>query len=170
MLKLNLNPFQETLGQSMCGPASLKIVLEYYGLSKTEKELYDLCGTDPELGTTDQGIKKAAEQLGFTADIINYSSYQEIEGYLSQGIPVIVDWFTRGRSDYTDSDVCDGHYSVVSGLDEHSIYLQDPEIGGERVINRDDFFTVWFDFTGKYIDPEELIIRQIIVVKKEMRI
>ncbi len=166
MLKVDLNPFQETLGKSMCGPASLKIVLEYYGLSKTEQELYHLCGTDPELGTNDQGIKKAAEELGFQVEIINHSSYQEIEGCLKQGIPVIVDWFTRGRSDYTDSDICDGHYSVVSGLDEVNIYLQDPEIGRERVIDREDFLTVWFDFTGKYIDPEELIIRQIIVIQR----
>ena len=36
---LKIKPFQETLHADMCGPASLKIVLDYYGVSKTEKEL-----------------------------------------------------------------------------------------------------------------------------------
>ncbi len=168
MIKLDVKPFQETLGQSMCGPASLKIVLAYYGMNKSERELYELCGTDSDLGTNDQGLKSAAEHLGFEVTIKNNSSYEDIDYYLKKDIPVIVDWFTRGRRDYSDSNVCDGHYSVVSGLDSQNIYLQDPEIGGERIIDREDFLTVWFDFTGEYINPEELIIRQIIVVEKKV--
>jgi predicted double-glycine peptidase len=150
----------------MCGPASLKIILDYYGIQKSEQELSILCETDPELGTSDIGIKKAAESLGFKVMIQNKSSFEDIEDYLEKGIPVMVNWFTRGRSDYDESTVCDGHYSVVSGLDEDNVYLQDPEIGCERVINKEDFLTVWFDFTGKYIDPEELIIRQIIAISR----
>ena len=50
--------------------------------------------------------------------------------------------------DYTDADVSDGHYSVVCGLDDKNIYLQDPEIGSMRKLDREDFMTVWFDFTG----------------------
>jgi len=34
---LDLEPFQETLNAGMCGPASLKILLSYYGLEKSEK-------------------------------------------------------------------------------------------------------------------------------------
>lgn len=166
MIKLNINPFQETLGQSMCGPASLKIVLEYYGIEKTEKELYILCKTNPDLGTDDIGLKEAAQSLGLKVTIKNKSSFDDIENYLKHGTPVIVDWFTRGRNDYSESEVCDGHYSVVSGIDKEYIYLQDPEIGKERKIEKEDFLTVWFDFTGRYIQPEELIIRQLIAIEQ----
>ena len=31
---LPVKPFQETLHQSMCGPASLKMVFDYYGIEK----------------------------------------------------------------------------------------------------------------------------------------
>jgi hypothetical protein len=34
---LKIKPFQETLGASICGPASLRIVLSYYGEEKSEK-------------------------------------------------------------------------------------------------------------------------------------
>lgn len=161
---LPVKPFQETLNAGMCGPASLKMVLSYYGIEKSETELYDLCGTDSRLGTDDQGLKKAVQSCGMKVEIVNESSFEEIEKWLNRDVPVIVDWFTRGRTDYTDSDVADGHYSVVVGLDEENIYLEDPEIGGMRTLDREDFLRVWFDFTGEAIKKDELIIRQIIVV------
>ena len=161
---LNVKPFQETLGAGICGPASLKIVLGYYGVDKSEKELAVLCGTDSVLGTDDKSIKKGGEVLGFQVEIQNESSFGDIEKWLDKDVPVIVDWFTRGRDDYSESDVADGHYSVVCGLDDEYIYLQDPEIGDIRKIQKDDFMSVWFDFVGENIKSDELIIRQIIAV------
>jgi ABC-type bacteriocin/lantibiotic exporter with double-glycine peptidase domain len=161
---LKVKPFQETLNAGMCGPASLKIVLAYYGIDKEEKELAKLCGTKKDLGTDDQGIKRAAESLGFKVKIKNSSNFKEIEKWLDKKVPVIVSWFTRGRMDYIDSDVADGHYSVVCGLDDKNIYIQDPETGGIRKLDKEDFMTVWFDFTGRYIKSNELIIRQIIAI------
>ncbi len=151
----------------MCGPASLKMVLNYYGLEKTEKELAELCGTDPVLGTSDEGLKRAAEGLGLKVEIKNNSTFDDIQHWLDKKVPVIVNWFTRGRIDYNDSQVPDGHLSVVVGLDDEHIYLQDPEIGDLRKISRDDFMKVWFDFKGKYIKAwDEMIIRQLIAVYK----
>ena len=161
---LPVKPFQETLFKSMCGPASLKMVFDYYGIDKSEEEIAKLSGTTEDLGTDDQGIKKAAKSLGLKVEIKNESSFEDIQDYLSKKIPVIVNWFTRGRIDYDDSQVSDGHYSVVVGLDDDFIYLQDPEIGKLRKVERNDFMKVWFDFKGEYIKPDELIIRQIIII------
>ncbi len=161
---LAVQPFQETLGAGMCGPASLKMVLGYYGVEHSESVLAALCGTDREMGTSDLDLKRVAEQFSFTVEIHNESSLADIEAWLGRGVPVIVDWFTRGRSDAPDSTVADGHYSVVVGLDDTSISLQDPEVGGVMRLDQEDFLTVWFDFTGKYIRPDELIIRQLIAV------
>ncbi|MBI2577354.1 MAG: C39 family peptidase [Candidatus Wildermuthbacteria bacterium] len=164
---LNVKPFQETLHGGYCGPASLKIVLAYFSVEKSEEEIAELCGRDSELGTDDAGLKNAAEHYGFKVEIKNNAEFADIEEWLKRKVPVIVDWFTRGRSDYSDSEVADGHYSVVAGLDDENIYLQDPEIGGMRVIDRDDFMKVWFDFSGKYITSwDDMIIRQIIAVYK----
>jgi len=163
---LKLKPFQETLGMSYCGPASLKIVLDYYAVEKTEKELAKMAGWNRELGVDDKGIKKAAGKLGFKVKIKNNSNFKDIERWLNKGVPLIIDWFTRGRSDYPDSVTADGHYSVIAGLDDKFIYLQDPEIGKIRKIKRNDFMKAWFDFKGEYIKPKELVIRQIIAVYK----
>lgn len=161
---LPIKAFQETLNSGMCGPASLKIILAYYGVEKTEHELVKLCGTKNDLGTNAYGLKKAAEQLGFKVKIKNRSTFKDIERWLDKKVPVIVNWFTRGRMDYTNSDVADGHYSVVAGLDNNHIYLQDPETGSMRKLDKESFMTVWFDFTGRHIKADELILRQIIVI------
>lgn len=163
---LDIKPFQETLNADMCGPASLKIVLDYYGINKTEKELAKIAGWKKGLGIDDKGIKKTAESLDLKVVIKNNSSFKDIEKWLKKDVPVIVDWFTRGRTDYGDSSTADGHYSVVMGLDDKFIYLQDPELAAMRKINRGDFMRVWFDFEGEYLKPNELIIRQIIAIYK----
>ena len=163
---LNVKPFQETLYADMCGPASLKIILDFYGVNKSEKELAILADLVPGLGVDDKGIIRAARSFGFSAKISNESNFEDIEKWLIKDVPIIVNWFTRGRKERDDSEVSDGHYSVVMGLDDEYIYLQDPEIGGERKIGREDFMKVWFDFTGQCISPNELVIRQLIAIYK----
>ncbi len=161
---LKTKPFQETLNSGCCGPASLKIVLDRYGINKSERELSVLCNKKKQLGVDDKAIKSAAESFGFKVKIEDFSDFQSIAVWLKKGVPVIVDWFSRGRSSCSDQAVSDGHYSVVAGLDDKFIYLQDPEIGKIRKVGREDFMTVWFDFRGKYIKSNELIIRQIIAI------
>ncbi len=164
---LKIKPFQETLGMGYCGPASLKIAFSYYGIERPERKLAKMAGWNKVLGVDDKGIKKAAEFFDLKVKIKNNSSFGDLEKWLAKGVPVIVDWFTRGRSDYSDSETADGHYSVVAGMDNKFIYLQDPEIGKIRKMKKDDFVRVWFDFKGKYIKPKELIIRQLIAIYKK---
>lgn len=136
------------------------------GIKKSEKELAKLCRHNKNLGVDDEKIKRVAGSLGFKVKIKNSSNFKDIENWLDKKVPVIVNWFTKGRQEYSESEVSDGHYSVVAGLDEKYIYLQDPEIGKIRKIKRDDFMRVWFDFKGKYIKVDELIVRQIIAIYK----
>ena len=163
---LPVKPFQETLFKNVSGPASLKMVFDYYGIEKSESEIATMCKVDENLGIDDKAIKRVAEELGFRVEIKNNSTFEDIQSWLDKKVPVIVNWFTRGRGDYDDSQVADGHYSVVVGLDDEFIYLQDPEIGKLRKIERDDFMKVCFDFTGEYIKSDELTIRQIIAITK----
>lgn len=162
---LKVKPFQETLHGGYCGPASLKIVLAYYGVEKDEEEIAVKCGCDAELGTNDEALKKVAESYGFKVTVQNEASFDDIQHWLDKKVPVIVNWFTRGRSDYDDSVVADGHYSVVVGLDENNICIQDPEIGKMRTLGRDDFMRVWFDFKSDHITAwDDMIIRQLIAI------
>src|SRR3989344_8068642 len=167
---LQVKPFQETLHGGYCGPGSLKIVLDYYGVRKSEREIAKRCGRDSKLGTNDMSIKKAAKSYDFKVVVKNKANFTDIQEWLNKEVPVIVNWFTRGRKDYNNSEVPDGHYSVVIGLDRENIYLQDPEIGAMRTINRDDFLRVWFDFKKERITSwKDMIIRQMIAIYPKKR-
>ena len=101
----------------------LPLSLDFWGIKKTQDELAKLCGTDMVYGTNDISIKRVAESFGLVAEIHNNSTFEDLHHWLAKGVPVIVDWFTRGRSDEPTSAVADGHYSVVVGLDDEHIYL-----------------------------------------------
>jgi len=165
---LSLKSYRQTRGY-LCGPVSLRIVLQYYGVDVAEKMLAKVCGSSKTLGTSAQGIKKGAARFGFKVKIKDNSSFKDIEQWLKKKTPVIVNWFTRGRRDYSDSDIAEGHYSVVAGLDDKYIYLQDPELGKIRKMSRENFKQVWFDWRGLYIKPQALAIRRMIVVYKDIK-
>lgn len=148
-----IKPYRQKPGY--CGPASLKMVLDFYGTRLSEDDLAELSGATNKHGATADGIKSAAEQSGFQVFIKDDATFADIASYLERQIPVIVDWFS------TD----DGHYSVVVGLDSDNIYLQDPELGGLRTLDRETFFRIWFDFPENFLKTkDDLILRRMIVI------
>lgn len=152
---LNVKPFRQSAG--FCGPACLKMVLEYYGIKKSEKELAELSKAKPHTGVSAEGLLKATKVLGLKGLAKDFSEIKDIKEHIDKKIPVIVDWFS----------INDGHYSVVVDVDKNNIYLQDPELGRIQTINLDTFKRIWFDFRGNYLTSKnDIIIRRMIVIYK----
>lgn len=153
---LKIKPFRQKTGY--CGPASLKMVLDYYGTKKTEKELIKLTDCTMEAGVEAHRLIEAAKDLGFEGYVKDNASFEDIKKLvISKGIPVIVDWFSED----------DGHYSVVVDMDGENIYLLDPQLGYVRAMRLKTFYRLWFDFPGEYIKSQhDLTIRRLIVVYK----
>ena len=152
---LNVKPFRQSSG--FCGPASLKIVLEYYGIKKSEEELANLSGAKSHTGVGAKGILKAAKALGLKGFSKDFSEIKDIKEYVDKKTPVIVDWFSTN----------DGHYSVVVDIDKNNIYLQDPELGRIRKLDIETFKRVWLDFPGDFLrSKDDIIIRRMIVIYK----
>lgn len=155
MQLLKIKPYRQSA--CFCGPSSLKMVLEYYGVNKTEKELGVLAKCSAEKGTTAKNLATAAIKLGFKSKIKDYSTLNDLRKLLRRGVPVIVDWFSLN----------DGHYSVVTGMDHRYIYLQDPELGKINKLDLATFERVWFDFEpAKLKTKNDIIIRRMIVIEK----
>lgn len=153
---LNVKPYRQK--PELCGPASLKMVLEYYGIEKTEDELAKMAGYVPTQGVKAKGLIDTAKGLGLNSFCKDYSEIKDLREYvIDKKIPVIVDWFSED----------DGHYSVVVDIDDRNIYLQDPELGNLRTLEIETFNRVWFDFPGNYLKSKnDIIIRRMIVVSK----
>ena len=150
---IKLKAFLQTPG--LCGPASLKMVFDYYGVSVSERKIAKVAGATREKGTTKEGLIKAAKHFGFKVFLKENSTFYDLRYFVKKKIPVIVDWFLEDE----------GHYSVVVGLNRKNITLMDPTLKRERKISTEKFLRIWFDFPGKFIKkPKDLILRLMLVV------
>lgn len=150
---IKLKPFRQSPG--LCGPASLKMVFDYYGVSASEAEIAKVAGATKEKGVSKAGLIKAAKHFGFRVFSKEKSSLNDLRYFIKRKIPVIVDWFSEDE----------GHYSVVVGIDKKNIILMDPSYLRRRKFSLEKFLRVWFDFPGKFIkDPKDLVLRLILVV------
>ncbi|MEX2055245.1 MAG: C39 family peptidase [Candidatus Andersenbacteria bacterium] len=161
---LPVQPYKETRA-GYCGPATLKMVLAYYGVDQSEETLAQELGTTPDAGTPPEAIVRVAEHYGFKATEKQHSTFDDIAYWLNEHVPVIVDWFSSAE---TQDETADGHYSAVVGLDDTYIHLQDPELGRLRRFTRSDFLRVWFDFPKDSIrSSDELVLRQLIAIYRQ---
>ena len=150
---LPVKPFIQS--KAYCGPAVLKMVLEYFGVEKSEKELAKLCCSNRNLGTHAKDIVRVARSLGFKTLLKDFADISDIRMWVKKKtIPVIVDWFE------TD----DGHYSVVADIDMKYIYLQDPALGRIRRLDIATFKRIWFDFRDRFESKQAIVIRRLIVI------
>lgn len=162
---LKITPFTQT-DSSRCGPAVIKMVLDYYGIKVTEDAICQRCGWTFELGCTNDQMKAAIESYGLDCVVYNNSTLEDVKYWLNQGIPVIVDWFTPG-ADPSLGDMPNGHSSIIVDVDNKYVHLMDPEIGKVRKILREEFMRVWFDWeqTLTIQSWEDMVIRQAMIVQ-----
>jgi len=161
---IKLKPFRQTPG--FCGPASLKMVFDYYGVSVSEAEIAKIAGASREKGTSKAGLIKAVKHFGFKAFSKTNSSLNDLRYFIKRKIPVIVDWFFEDE----------GHYSVVVDIDKKNIVLMDPTLRKlliyvrRRKFSTEKFLRIWFDFPGKFIKtPKDLVLRLMLVVTPARR-
>jgi predicted double-glycine peptidase len=148
MIKLKL--FRQSKGY--CGPASLKMVLSFYGINKTENYLAKITKSSRTNGCSEEDIVKAAKKLGLKGYIKQNSSVNELKKLVKKEIPVIVDWF---------SPEVGGHFSVVLGFEKDKIILADPHFGEIKKHKIKWFQERWFDLP---FDPKGPVLKEIIVI------
>src|SRR5664280_1454536 len=89
------------------GPTSLQAVLAYYGSNTNLDELINMTNSTPENGTLPGAIVQTASNLGFSAVEKENMTLEDLQMYVIQGKPVIVDaqaWInnTTNSQNWTD--------------------------------------------------------------------
>ncbi len=151
---LNVPNAQEPTNYSS-GPTALQSVLAYYGTDVKVDELINMTNTTLN-GTTPSNIAQTAQQLGFNAEVKQNMTLNDLQQNINNGTPVIIDGQAWKANDTNSSnqnyttDVQDGHYMVVIGIDNQNIYFEDPALLGSRgYIPNQEFLDRWHD---QYID------------------
>lgn len=158
---INVLPYKQS-DSSRCGPACIKMVLNYYGIDALENTIAKYAKCTYEKGCTNENIVVAIKKYGLWAKIYNNCELKDIDYWMKHHVPIIVDWFAGGSN---VDDISNGHSSVVVDIDREKVYLMDPSVGQVSSINRKEFEQVWFDWhTHHTISAKNLVTRQIIVI------
>lgn len=118
-----------------CGPASLRMVLAYYGRAIAEEMLAPLLGTNDVMGTDRERMSEIIKSHQLVPYERTDATLDDVRHLIDNGMPVIV----RHLDDDEDFD----HYSVVIGLDDAHITLNDPWFGAGIKHELGDFLVHW---------------------------
>lgn len=155
---LKVKPFKQKMG--FCGPASLKMVLEYFGENKSETQLGKMTNCKPSTGSTAESLLNAAKKLGLKGFIKDNSTIKDLKRLvLKKKIPVIVAWFSWNER----------HYSVIVDVRPKNVFMQDPELGHARAVKIEEFKQLWFDFPKVKFptSKEDFVVGRMIVIYKQ---
>jgi len=154
MIKLPIHEQED----GWCGPASMQMVLAYYGLKKPQAELAELMRATSDDGCDPPDFVRTAEQLGFAAEFKTGYTLQGLEELVKENVPPIVGWHSPTGGD---------HYSVVTAFEGDLMFYADPQFGATRAISKYFFEKVWigcYDLEPKsekdYFEKGVIIIRK----------
>lgn len=135
-----------------CGPAALRAVLSYFGVEASEEELGRLAGTS-ELGTAPEGLARAAEAKGLSAQVVDGLTLDDLADVLRGGYVVVVAlqaWSGEPRAEYSNEWAA-GHYVVVTYVGPGEVRAMDPSVDGEgrAFVPTQEFLERWHDVDTK---------------------
>ena len=131
-----------------CGAASLAAVLRYWNVyDGPEQGLWPALHTTPKDGTEPGPIADVARAHGLSAEYRRDVTLGELRAALGRGETVILDlqaWADKPVKWADDWD--DGHYVVMTAMDERRIRFMDPsEDAGYGQLGIADFLERWHD-------------------------
>ena len=132
-------------GKNECGPTSLAMVLNYYGIKEKKDELKDDLKWNLEKGIPYQNMLQFPfKKFGLKIALVKRGSIEKLMEYIAQDQPVIV----RQWLNYEDK--AEGgmtHLRVAMGYDHEKemIYMRDPAIKskGFSNLNYKEFLDLW---------------------------
>lgn len=147
-LELDL-PFYRQEKNFTCGSASLRSVLAYYGIRRSERTLSRHCGTTTD-GTSPEGLQYAARWYGLDVEVWEETSLEALCDAVKAGRPAIVAiqaWADGGRpSGGYAGKVSDGHWVCVTAVGPRRLVFQDPSLAGARAtLSKSEFLRRWQD-------------------------
>ena len=113
-----------------CGPTSVAMILNHYGLNVTTDEVFSRTGAGSGVISVQQ-LQQAISSYGHSSKYIKGSSPTELKKLIDNGIPVIALVHYGDLSSRQDKNYTDGHFLVVTGYHRDGYYVNDPDFWGE---------------------------------------
>ena len=138
----------------VCGPATLKLVFDFFGKKISLDEIIFVAKSTFEGGTSPKNLIKTARKFGFKTLQKSNATITDIEKQIEKQFPVIIVYQAWG----------DGHYSVIYGFNKTYFFISDPAFEkGYRKIKKEVLVNSWHDFDmhGKPFNQWMMVIKPI---------
>ena len=139
-----------------CGAASAVAVLRAFGQPANERALAKEMHSHPQKGTLPADIVAAMKARGLGAKAKTGLTLPELRTHLERGALVMVAyqaWREDEKTAWPDR-WDDGHYSVVTGMDDKNVYFMDPSQDDRGFVPRAEFEERWHDVDGRGVRLE----------------
>jgi predicted double-glycine peptidase len=122
-----------------CGPATLSMMLSYFGRKETQKDVaYVLRPDRDDKNVSPDELVAYAKSLGFEARTIVGGDLDMLKTLVMNGIPVIVEsWFIPDPNDEM------GHYLLLVGYEGDTLFFYDSYHGPDVREKASDFEPMW---------------------------
>ena len=133
--------FRQDYGE--CGPTSLSMVMNYYGIKKTKNELKGELKFDLYRGVPPSSMAHFPfDKYGLNDKVIDHGSLEALRSFIAEDTPVIVRQYANERNKKIGLM---GHYRVVIGYDDDQrvLFINDPDFPHIYKISYSDFLSYW---------------------------
>ena len=128
-------PFHKQETKYTCGAAAMRMVLEFCGIKKSEKQVVKLLGTNKVRGTWLKDFPRLAEKYKLKYVVKSNSTTNDLKKLQRQGYIILICYYHPPQK--VD------HYSVLRKIDSENIYFWDPWYGPEHKYTLRYFRRIW---------------------------
>lgn len=152
-----------------CGPATVSMLLSYFGRTETQRHAARFLKPDREdKNVSPDELAAYARSLGLEARVIAGGDLNLIRTFVANGLPVIVEtWFIPEPNDEM------GHYQLVIGYDEDELIFYDSYQGPDVRAPIAQFDPLWKVFNRTmlvaYTAPTRLLVEAILGERADER-
>jgi len=121
-----------------CGPASLSMVLNYWGYEINQSEVAAHVYNPKSKLTFISNMTEFPREIGFYSEVVSPANIGLLKSYLHEGIPLIVLQKFSYENTY-------GHFRVVIGYNdkERTVITHDPILGENYTLSYESFSKLW---------------------------
>lgn len=119
-----------------CGPACLKVVLDFFGIKKDVSQLIKELATTEAKGTDHINMIRVLKKYRLPFIVKDKSSFFDLKKYLTDSLVIVDYWIPYHQ---------ESHYSIVKKIAAERIFFHDTHFGFNHSYQIDYFLKNWHD-------------------------